>query len=119
MHLFGCALKESSAACDTVSTSDVSHIPTAHLVEYHTTKAQQKHKHTSDEQRVPGKHHTILSILHQIADAVLRVTGRMKRRDGDLLSNGELLAMLRCLGNRLAILATRYRQTTELIKLNG
>jgi hypothetical protein len=56
------------------------------------------------EQRVPGKHNLFVAVLHEPADAVLRVARRVQRLDGDA-ADGEGVAVLGRLGDFLAVLA--------------
>lgn len=56
------------------------------------------------EERIPRKHNLVVAILHEEADAVLGVAGRVQRLDGDA-ANVERLAVLGRLGNDLAVRA--------------
>lgn len=55
------------------------------------------------EECVPGEHNLVITVLHQIADAVLGMAWGVQRLDGDV-ANAEGLAVLRRLGHLLAIL---------------
>lgn len=53
---------------------------------------------------IPCKHHLVLAVLHEEADAVLGVTRRVQGLDGDA-ADVEGLAVLWCLGYFFAVLA--------------
>lgn len=72
---------------------------------------------TSSEERVPSKNDTLVSVLEEEANAVLRVARRMKRLCGDALANLEHLTVGRCLGDRLAVFASYHLQFAELFEL--
>lgn len=55
--------------------------------------------HTSNEQSVTSKDNTLVSILHKVADTVLSVARSVQGLDGNALSDLELFAMRRGLGN--------------------
>lgn len=56
------------------------------------------------KQRVPGKHNLFVAVLHEIADAVLRVARRVQRLDGDA-ADGKGVAVHRHHVDFLAVLA--------------
>lgn len=56
------------------------------------------------KQRVSGKHDLFVAVLHEIADAVLRVARRVQRLDGDA-ADGEGVAVLGRHVDFLAVLA--------------
>lgn len=74
-------------------------------------------RHTSDEEGVTGEDSSIVSILEEIANAVLRMAGRMQCLDGDVLSDLELFSVPGGLGHGLTILPTGDGQTTEALQL--
>lgn len=59
------------------------------------------------KQRIPRKHNLVLAVLHEIADAVLRVARRVQRLDGNA-ADAEGLAVLGGLGHFGAVLAADY-----------
>ena len=61
---------------------------------------------TSDEQGITSENDLVVTILHEVADTVLRVAWRVQRLDRDALSNLEHFTMGRGLGDRLAVLAS-------------
>lgn len=75
------------------------------------------HVRTSSEERVTSKDDTLVSVLEEEANAVLRMAGRMKRLCGDTLANLEHLTVGRCLGDRLAVFASYHLQFAELFEL--
>ena len=60
--------------------------------------------YTSNEQGVTREYDTFLTILHEIADTILRMARRMESFYGDALSDLECLSMGRSLRHRLTIL---------------
>lgn len=56
------------------------------------------------EQRVAREHDLVAAVLHEPADAVLRVARRVEALDGDV-ADLEALAVARRLGHCLAVLA--------------
>lgn len=72
---------------------------------------------TSNEQSVPSEHNTLISILHEVANAVLRVARCVQSLDRDAVSDLELLTMCRSLGDRLALLAPNHWELTKLLQL--
>jgi hypothetical protein len=64
---------------------------------------------SADEERVAGEHGAVRgragAVDHVVADAVLRVAGGVDRGDGDVLPDGEDLAVLRRRGHERAVLA--------------
>lgn len=63
--------------------------------------------YTSDKERVSGEDGPVISILEEIADAVLRMTWRMESFDVDV-AHRECLTMAWGLGNFVTILAANY-----------
>jgi hypothetical protein len=61
------------------------------------------------EQRVTGEHHLVTVVLHEKADAVLRMAWRVKTFDRDVFSDLEAFSLARCLGYAFAVLATDNR----------
>lgn len=59
---------------------------------------------TADEEGVSCEDNLLITVLHEPADAVLGVTGRVECLDGDI-ANVERRAVCRCLSDALAILA--------------
>jgi hypothetical protein len=76
-----------------------------------------KSRHTTNEQSIACEHNTLVSILHVVADAILRVTRSVQCFDGDTISNLELITMPGGLGNRLAVLTTDDLESLELFQL--
>lgn len=76
-------------------------------------------KHTSNEQSITGEDNTLVTILHIVADTVLRVTRSVQGLDGDTLSNLELLAMCWSLGDGLALLSADDGELAELFQLGA
>jgi hypothetical protein len=68
---------------------------------------------TSVKESISRKHSLVLAILHEEADAVLGVAGRVQRLDGDA-ANVERVAVLRRLGYLFAVLAADYFELAEL-----
>ena len=64
---------------------------------------------TAVEQRVPGEHDPLVTILREPADTVLRVTRRVEALHGDG-PDTESLAVRRGLGYGLAVLAPDDRE---------
>jgi hypothetical protein len=77
----------------------------------------ERSRHTSNEQSVTCEHYTLVSILHVVADAILRVARCVQCLDGDAISNLELITMPGGLGNILAVLATDNLESLELFQL--
>jgi hypothetical protein len=65
-------------------------------------------KHTTNEKRIPRKDHFFLAILHEIADAILRVARGMQGCHGDAVSNLEYLAVRGGPRDGFALLAANY-----------
>ena len=82
MHLLGISFKETTASCH-------------HNTLTHVHEQKERKKRTPNEQRIPRKHNPLLSILHEKADTILRMTGGMQSLDGDALANLERFPMLR------------------------
>lgn len=61
-------------------------------------------KPTTMEQRIPRKHHLVVAVLHEKADAVLSVARRVQGLDSNA-ANVEGLVVLRCPRHFLAVLA--------------
>ena len=59
------------------------------------------------KQGIPRKHDLVLPVLHEVADAVLRVARRVQRLDGNA-ADAEGLAVLGGLGYFRAVLAADY-----------
>jgi len=53
--------------------------------------------HTSNKECIASKHRAILAVFEKVADAVLRVTGRMQCFDFDAVANREGLSVPGCL----------------------
>ena len=68
------------------------------------------------EESISRKHNLVLAILHEEADAVLGVAGRVQRLNGDA-ANVERVAVLRRLGYLFAVLAADYFELAELREL--
>ena len=60
---------------------------------------------TSNEQCIPRENHLFVPILHEPADTILCMTGRMQRLDGYLLPNLECLVVFGRCGHGFAIFA--------------
>lgn len=65
------------------------------------------------EESIPRKHDLVVAVLHEEADAVLGVAGRVQRLDGDA-ANVERVAVLGRLGYLFAVLAADYFKLAEL-----
>jgi hypothetical protein len=78
---------------------------------------EEKSKHTTNEQGIACEHNTLVSILHVVADTILRVTRSVQCLDGDAISDLELIAMSGGLGHRLAVLAANDLEPIELFQL--
>ena len=63
----------------------------------------------SDEQSIASEHNLVVSIFHEIADAVLRMAGSMERCDLDTIADCKRFFMGRCLGHFRAVFATDDR----------
>ena len=73
--------------------------------------------HTTNEKSVACENNTLVSVLHIVADAVLRMTGSMQCLHWDTISDFEFLAMRGSLSDRRAVLATNDLKTLELFQL--
>jgi hypothetical protein len=117
VHLFGCALEELAASCElscqppSPRLSGVLCFP--YLLRCIASTIQLEHdgstncvssKHTTDEERIASEDGLIAAVLHEVADAVLRVTRSVHAFDGDA-AQLEGLAMLRRLCDAITILA--------------
>lgn len=68
----------------------------------------------SNEESVSCEDCLVVAVFEEIADAVLRVTWRVEGLDCDARPDGECLAVSRCLGDLVAVLATNDRQWVAL-----
>lgn len=98
MHFRGRALEKPATSCISLVWTQ-----SAHAVA----------KLTSDKQSITGEDNLVVSILHEVADTVLCVAGRVQRLNGDALSDLEDFAVCRGPGDRLAILAADDRELAE------
>lgn len=73
--------------------------------------------HTTNEESVACENNTLVSILHIVADAVLRMTGRMQCLHWDTISDLEFFTMRGGLSDRRAVLATDDLKALELFQL--
>lgn len=83
MHLCGITLEESAASCERLDTG------------FTTARLRLSHQRTANEECISSEDHALLPILHEIADAVLRVARGVQSADGDPLANLEFLTMYR------------------------
>lgn len=70
-----------------------------------TTTGPRPKVRTSDEKSIPRENHSLLPILHQPTNTVLRMAGRMQRLDRYLVTDLETLLVLGGLGHAFAIFA--------------
>lgn len=73
-------------------------------------------QHTADEEGIAGEYGLVVSILHEKAHTVLRVTGCVNTLDVDV-TNLESFSVLGCFGNTFTVLAANNRQI-GVIKLS-
>ena len=64
-----------------------------------TTPSKIHRQRTANEEGISGENDTLVAILHEIADAILRVTRGMQSADRDSVANLEFLAMCGRLGH--------------------
>lgn len=69
---------------------------------------------TSYEERIAREDDLLVPILHEPADAVLRVARRMQRCDCDVLADLEGLVMLWYPGHGLAVFPSNYGNIGKL-----
>lgn len=74
--------------------------------------------HTADEECVTREHSSVFAVLHEVADAVLRVARCIQRPDLYALADFKGLAVLGRLGDCVAILAADDWSAAELLELN-
>lgn len=74
---------------------------------------------TSNKQSITGENNTLITILHEVADTVLRVARCVQGLNGDTLPNLELLTVCRSLGDRLALPTPNDRELAELLQLEA
>jgi hypothetical protein len=72
---------------------------------------------TSDEESVSRENNSLVTILEEVADAVLRVARCMECSPGDALADFERLVMGRRLGDGLALGSTDHGEAPELFQL--
>jgi hypothetical protein len=83
-----------------------------------TTAPSKIHRQrTANEEGISSENDALTAILHEVADAILRVTRGMQRADRDSVANLEFLAMCGCLGHRLAVAASDDGEFAELCQL--
>lgn len=70
-----------------------------------TTTVTRPEVRTSNEKSIPRENHSLLPILHQPANTVLRMAGRMQRLDRYLVTDLETLLVLGGSGHGFAIFA--------------
>lgn len=74
--------------------------------------------HTADEQCVTREHSSVIAVLHEVADAVLRMARCIQRSDLDALADFKGLAVLGRLGDCVAILAADDWFAAEMLELS-
>lgn len=72
---------------------------------------------TANKKRIPRKNNPLISILHEIANTILRMTRGMQRLDRDAFSDLERFPMLRRFGYRCAALSADDGELAELFEL--
>jgi hypothetical protein len=105
VHLSGITLEESAASwvrLDTVFT---------------VARLGASHQRTTNEECISSEDHALLPILHEIADAVLRVTRGVQSADGDSVANLEFLTMYWRLRDRFAVVSSNDGDIPELCQL--
>lgn len=72
---------------------------------------------TANEESISGKNDALVTILHEVADAVLRVTWGVQSADSDSITDLEFLAMCWGFRDRLAVASSNDGELTELSQL--
>jgi hypothetical protein len=72
---------------------------------------------TANEESISGKNDALVTILHEVADAVLRVTWGVQSADSDPVTNLEFLAMRRRFRDGLTVASSNDGEFAELPQL--
>lgn len=75
------------------------------------------HVLTCNEKRVTRENNALITVLEEVANAVLRVTWSVQRFDRDAFTDLESLSVLGRLRHRLAVLTTDYCEFSKFFKL--
>lgn len=105
VHLCGITLEESATSCQRLDTL------------FKTARLRARHQRTANEERISSEDHALLPILHEIADAVLRMAWCVQSADGDPVANLEFLTMDWRLRDRLAVASSNDREFAKLCQL--
>lgn len=72
---------------------------------------------TSNKQRITSEHHPLLPILHEIANAILRMARGMQSFHGDALADLERFVVRGSLRDRLAAFSSDDGEFAEFVEL--